>query len=1168
MDRKKQIRKDKGLIITICFTVFIFLILYRKAVFFGYTVFYSDIGTDTIQQYYLNALFDRQQLRQGNIYGYSFANGLGRSNFSLGYINIVQWIYYFLPEKYFHVTFLIGILLAFILSSCSGYLIFKHFKYHDITAIVGGLLWAFSGYLVLWGQHFDFGAAYASISIYVLLLVKCNFWSFKDTYSVILGLVLIGLTANSYYWLYMTGICSAIYIAIYNAYKNNAHVIIKRLVFLLGDGLFAALICAFKILPGVVGYLNSSRTSAVTAEKSPFGIVYNKQVILTDIARFFSNDFLGTGDNYSGYYNYYEGTILCVSALTMIALFNWLFCGDRRKELKRGSVLLLIAFFLLFTPFTKYLTFNVKKQRWTFALIFFFIWITVSYFESILFDKIDKKKIVLNLILADMVDIFLYIILTIAHYHRAIDIDKKVAIYVIIVTVVYNIFIISILFLRDKEMNAVIRLCFLLAISIEMIFNNNSSINHRKLLTVAEYQALHDQSTESTIKKVMKDDPELYRIQKNYTNFSLNEGKIQNYNSVMDYNATPNASVGTYMYNNDVPFAVPGEYSRASKYISVPADDYVVSTLLGCKYLISDHEIQDDNYILKGKVENRWLYYNKNSLPFGYLYTSQIPKQQYLKLDKDEKRKVLQKSFYYTDQDQRNSNVSQGYKDKSDVPLWNDLKNGVIKDTYHNNIYYAEVYAESTQGTMFCVPIFYDHNWQIYVDGQRTPSVNINGGLTGVALGNGCHRIKIVYNDTLFTLSVIISLISVLFFGVLFLVSVHKKAFDKSSRTPIIAAVATVAVVGMIIVIMIPFFKKVYTRGRYSKIIKNGDTIFADSDISSDIPKDVLLFLESGSSEGLAFDSAYAKGLLVIDKSSTLNENLKQFGFIKEGQIGDKVLYRYTSLNNLWKITQFPGQSGLQSMGYSIEDLKGHLYLVDGGRNEDASYVRHVITTHANRVNAWFLTHPHTDHVNAFSSILESSDQLPRIDTIFASQFDAERYKKTAAPEDVYSDYLRMNKALSKTGLEERVHYIHKGDSIALHGLSVKCFHDYTSKVGGNACNDGSLMFKISGKKKSMLFCGDIQSSQTDVITNEFGQELSCNYIQMSHHGNSGLGSAFYKKAAATGNLEVAFFDAPEWLFHPAKGTNFTTEETRKLMKSLGAKNVYFKTAPNSVLLQ
>jgi beta-lactamase superfamily II metal-dependent hydrolase len=255
-------------------------------------------------------------------------------------------------------------------------------------------------------------------------------------------------------------------------------------------------------------------------------------------------------------------------------------------------------------------------------------------------------------------------------------------------------------------------------------------------------------------------------------------------------------------------------------------------------------------------------------------------------------------------------------------------------------------------------------------------------------------------------------------------------------------------------------------------------------------------------------------------------------------------------------------------MGYSIEDLKGHLYLVDGGRNEDASYVRHVITTHANRVNAWFLTHPHTDHVNAFSSILESSYQLPRIDAIYASQFDAERYKKTAVPEDVYSDYVRMNNAISSTGLEERVHYLHKGDSIALYGLSVKCFHDYTSKVGGNACNDGSLMFKISGKKKSMLFCGDIQASQTDVITKEFGQELSCNYIQMSHHGNSGLGAAFYKQAASKGNLELAFFDAPEWLFHPAKGTNFTTEETRKLMKSLGARNVYFKTAPNSVLLQ
>jgi len=72
-------------------------------------------------------------------------------------------------------------------------------------------------------------------------------------------------------------------------------------------------------------------------------------------------------------------------------------------------------------------------------------------------------------------------------------------------------------------------------------------------------------------------------------------------------------------------------------------------------------------------------------------------------------------------------------------------------------------------------------------------------------------------------------------------------------------------------------------------------------------------------------------------------------------------------------------------MGYGIlTHKKGKLIVVDGGNRGDASQLRKFIELHGNRVSAWFITHPHPDHVDALTAILEESNP-PEIDFIYAS---------------------------------------------------------------------------------------------------------------------------------------------------------------------------------------
>lgn len=357
-------------------------------------------------------------------------------------------------------------------------------------------------------------------------------------------------------------------------------------------------------------------------------------------------------------------------------------------------------------------------------------------------------------------------------------------------------------------------------------------------------------------------------------------------------------------------------------------------------------------------------------------------------------------------------------------------------------------------------------------------------------------------------------------------------------------------------------------RGKYQSILKKNDTdtIVSDTDLTANLPKGTSDYVEEANDCGIGFDAAQKGAVLALSQDSSLCNDITGYGFDLQGIVRGEKFYAYRNDKPLWRVTQYPGQSGLQSLFYTIEDTAGHLYIVDGGQNEDAPLVRQVIKDHGDHVDGWFLSHPHTDHINALSTILESGD-IPKIDAIYASHFDSEKYREQAQDWDVYSDYERWMDDMESTGMIKKLHYVYAGDTMDLHGLAAKCLHDYTTKIDGDAANDGSLVMKFSGTEESMLFCGDTGVSQSDTIMEHFGDDLPSTYIQMGHHGNGGLNEAFYRKVAE-GGTRVAFFDAPEWLFHPAAGSSYTSEQNAALMQSLGAKVVYFATAPNAVLIR
>ena len=109
---------------------------------------------------------------------------------------------------------------------------------------------------------------------------------------------------------------------------------------------------------------------------------------------------------------------------------------------------------------------------------------------------------------------------------------------------------------------------------------------------------------------------------------------------------------------------------------------------------------------------------------------------------------------------------------------------------------------------------------------------------------------------------------------------------------------------------------------------------------------------------------------------------------------------------SLWQLTSASDTIG---NSYVLKTAAGHLILIDGGMetNGDAAKLRSYIKAQGNnKVDAWWFSHPHGDHIGAFLNIADDLQGIT-IDTIYYSRL-ADSIKEGRALTD------RFNKKLDE----------------------------------------------------------------------------------------------------------------------------------------------------------
>ncbi len=261
------------------------------------------------------------------------------------------------------------------------------------------------------------------------------------------------------------------------------------------------------------------------------------------------------------------------------------------------------------------------------------------------------------------------------------------------------------------------------------------------------------------------------------------------------------------------------------------------------------------------------------------------------------------------------------------------------------------------------------------------------------------------------------------------------------------------------------------------------------------------------------------------------------------------------------RLIQIAGRTPIQMMSYMVETPNGGLVMIDGGnyQQDEALNLYQMIKERGGRVDLWFITHAHKDHLGAVSYLM---DKLAPFDIeIGAFVFDFPRSEWMATMRDG-DEAARFLEGIARHGI--RVITPRVGDIIECGGLTTQIIHTPSEYEGYTSMNPTSIIFKLHFPERDVLILGDFdREGEGEYLKLRDKIALRCDIVQMAHHGQDGITKEFYSLIKP----RVCLYPTPHWLWEnnqyacddsTTAGTGpFKTLDTRAWMEELGVEASY-----------
>lgn len=254
------------------------------------------------------------------------------------------------------------------------------------------------------------------------------------------------------------------------------------------------------------------------------------------------------------------------------------------------------------------------------------------------------------------------------------------------------------------------------------------------------------------------------------------------------------------------------------------------------------------------------------------------------------------------------------------------------------------------------------------------------------------------------------------------------------------------------------------------------------------------------------------------------------------------------------ELTQLSDHSTRQMMGYILKTKNNKIIVIDGGTIDDTENLVEQINKHGGKVDAWFLTHLHDDHLGAFYNI--ANDEQIQIEKIYCSFNEYSWYEENEPSRAEFSK--QILEILKQDNIKDKVEDVSLNQDINIDDIKIEILGIKNPEITENAGNEQSMVVKFDTGKTTFLVLGDTGIKSSEKLLNTQKEKLKSDIVQMAHHGQNGATKELYEQI----NPTICMWPTPEWLWNNDSGEGkgsgpWKTLETRQWIEELKVKKNY-----------
>ena len=802
------------------------LVIFKDYLFGNQLLIFNDIGSDTWQQYIMNYTSIVNHLRAGDFFLWDFSNGLGINMFNFNLFDpFLMLLYAFgVLKGPAHMLIFINIIqiLKILTAGLAFYWFLSQFPFSYQARLVASYVYGLNGFLLVWGQHYQFGTAVVYLP---LLLMFCEKFIQKKKGRGFFPIMVFLCGIYSVYFTYMCLAATGLYLLVRVLMVENLTPVdrLKKfftgcLEMILGAGMSLVVFLPMaEVLLHVSSRLDSDGKGLLDSIRQWF-TPYSLKFYQSLLKRMFSSNLqngYGLAKGPQQYImNYYEDPVMFCSTLAVFLNVQFLAVlrkSDMKKRAKRilyiTSAVLILAVALPIGG-TAFNYFTLPTQRYTFVLMPVFLLLMAWMWDYM--RKGGRLNLVLILLITALMGWAYW-----CGYDQAGFSEYKRNILILTVTgVIMAVCLGALVFLTKKQIRSVVMAVMGLALIVNVI--SEGTVNYQARVTMKKTDTLPEEMAQKTEEyKTMKkskdknvkyraemekpqdffremyrtdlqdcltyleqNDLEFYRVEKDYISGTVAmDSSAQGYRGISTYNSVMNGYVKEFVETcyPELFFADHNHYTFWNH-----VDDNWLAAFLGIRYILSGNGNPDGtSWKLQDQVGSLFIHENTLDAETAHFYSTAISEDSLKELCTEENREeLLGEAIALEDGEAIESAEEIAARKTSQQEKAEENSSVTLNAPEKDSLITGSIHAETDGYALFMIP--YENGWSLTVDGEETELVRGDIGFLACKVASGDHDIVLKFTAPGLYVGAAGSVIFwILFAGSRIIIVYRKKSYEK-----------------------------------------------------------------------------------------------------------------------------------------------------------------------------------------------------------------------------------------------------------------------------------------------------------------------------------------------------------------------------------------------------